>query len=221
MGVYGLAWTPAIIFKVIWALGPHCWFKGLLDPNWIICNFLKKNPKYGCLCYHLDLSNHFKVIWTMGPNFGSKGPLAVKSKIWNFLTKPQNIGVYGFACTSEFLRWFGPWQAFYSYELLIKLSPFLCFSENKIGKLWPVVCKTWFYLLPFNFPGRLAKLFGFLQGLPKVLFNSSPWFLFTEEVYGMLLTTLFCPSILRSHSVSLRKSVRKRQRIYEEKVKKE
>ena len=38
MGVYGLAWTPATIFKVIWTLGPN--FLGPLAPNSKIWNLL-------------------------------------------------------------------------------------------------------------------------------------------------------------------------------------
>ena len=42
MGVYGLAWTPAFIFEVIWTPEPNFWSKGPLVPNSKISNFLTK-----------------------------------------------------------------------------------------------------------------------------------------------------------------------------------
>ena len=39
MGVYGLAWTPAIIFETIWTLGPNFGSKGPLAPNLKIAIF--------------------------------------------------------------------------------------------------------------------------------------------------------------------------------------
>ena len=75
MGVYGLAWTPATIFKVIWTLGPN--FLGPLAPNSKICNFLTKPYNMGI--YGITWTSAFKlfeVIQTLGPNFGSKGSWA-------------------------------------------------------------------------------------------------------------------------------------------------
>ena len=40
MGVYGLPWTPSIIFELIWTLGPNFGSKGLLEPNSKICAFV-------------------------------------------------------------------------------------------------------------------------------------------------------------------------------------
>ena len=40
MGVYGLAWTPAIIFETIWTPGPNFGSKGPLAPNLKIAIFL-------------------------------------------------------------------------------------------------------------------------------------------------------------------------------------
>ena len=47
MGVYGLAWTPATIFKVIWSQGPNFGSKGPLAPISKICNFLTKPHNMG------------------------------------------------------------------------------------------------------------------------------------------------------------------------------
>ena len=76
MGVYGLAWTPAIIFEVIWTLGPNFGSKGPLAPNSKICNFLTKPHNMGVYGFTWTQAIMFEVIWTLLPNFRSKGPLA-------------------------------------------------------------------------------------------------------------------------------------------------
>ena len=76
MGVYGLAWTPAISFEVIWTLGPNFGSKGPLAPNSKICKFLTKPHNMGVYGLAWTSAIILKVIWPSGPNFGSKGPLA-------------------------------------------------------------------------------------------------------------------------------------------------
>ena len=73
MGVYGLAWTPAIIFKTIWTLGPNF---GSMGPNSKIYNFLSKPHNMGVYGLTWIPAFIFEVIRTLGPNFGSKGSLA-------------------------------------------------------------------------------------------------------------------------------------------------
>ena len=55
MGVYGFAWTPAIIFKVIWTWGPNFWFNSPLAPDSKNCNFLTKPHNTGV----------YGIIWTL------------------------------------------------------------------------------------------------------------------------------------------------------------
>ena len=81
MGIYGLAWTPAISFEVIWTPGPNFGSKGLLAPNSKICTFLAKPHNMGVYGLAWTSAISFEVIWTLGPNFGSKGLLAPNSKI--------------------------------------------------------------------------------------------------------------------------------------------
>ena len=93
MSVSRLAWTPAIIFKVIWIrgkiFGPTanskiCNFctekKIFLAPNLKKCNFLTKPHNMGVYGLTWTQAIMFEVIWTLLPNFRSKGPLA-KNKI--------------------------------------------------------------------------------------------------------------------------------------------
>ena len=106
MGVYGLAWTPAFIFKVIWTPVPNFWsmgplapqnltilvsmelpgsqqsFEGNLDPR---AKFLIQGP-FGPKYKNVPFSHTtqamgktkpmLEVIWTLLPNFWFNGPWA-------------------------------------------------------------------------------------------------------------------------------------------------
>ena len=47
MGVYGLTWSPAIIYEVSWTLGPNFGSKGPLAPNSKIYTFPTKPHNMG------------------------------------------------------------------------------------------------------------------------------------------------------------------------------
>ena len=47
MGVYGLAWTPALIFEVIFDYGTKFLNQGPFGPNLKKCNFLTRSHKMG------------------------------------------------------------------------------------------------------------------------------------------------------------------------------
>ena len=66
MGFYGLAWSPATIFKVIWTPGPNFWYNGPLAPNSKIFNFLTKPHNMGVYGLALTPAISFEVVWTLG-----------------------------------------------------------------------------------------------------------------------------------------------------------
>ena len=59
MGVYGLAWTPAISFRGIRTPGAKFWVQGAFGPKFKNLHFCHKTPQYGCLWTRLDPSNQF------------------------------------------------------------------------------------------------------------------------------------------------------------------
>ena len=77
MGVYGLAWTPKFIFKIISSPGAKFWIQGSFGPKFENCNFLTKPYNMGVDGLVWTPAFLFETIWTLGPNFGSKGPLAL------------------------------------------------------------------------------------------------------------------------------------------------
>ena len=95
MGVYGLAWTPAIIIVVIWTLGPNFGPIGLLAPNSKICTFVTKPHNMGVCGLHWAPATFWEVTRTPGVQICTKGFLAPNSKICTFVTKPHNMGVCG------------------------------------------------------------------------------------------------------------------------------
>ena len=59
MGVYGVAWTPAINFQMIRTPGSKFWVKGPFATNLKNLHFHHETPQYGCLWTRLDPSNDF------------------------------------------------------------------------------------------------------------------------------------------------------------------
>ena len=86
MGIYLLAWTPAIMFQVIWTPWPNFGSKGPLAPT------RPNNMEVYELAWTPAII--LKVIWSPRPDFGSKGPLALNSKVCHFLTMPHIMDVY-------------------------------------------------------------------------------------------------------------------------------
>ena len=86
MGVYGLAWTPAISFEVIWTPGPNFGSKGPLAPNSKICKFRTKPHNVGVYGLAWTPAIIFWGLGPLGPNFGSKGLLDPNSKICTYPT---------------------------------------------------------------------------------------------------------------------------------------
>ena len=66
MGVYGLAWTPAISFRGIRTLGAKFWVQGAFEPEFKNLHLPHNMGVYG-LVWTPAIS--FRVIWTAGAKF--------------------------------------------------------------------------------------------------------------------------------------------------------
>ena len=84
MGVYGLAWTPAISLEVIWTPGPNFGSKGLLAPNSKICTFLTKPHNLGVYELAWTPAISFEVMGTLKFKFWAQGPFGAKFKNLHF-----------------------------------------------------------------------------------------------------------------------------------------
>lgn len=99
MGVYGLAWTPAIKFETIWTLrpilGPMALWPHIQKFAIFSTKTIHNMGLYGLAWTPAFL---FQVIWTPVPNFGYKSPLATNLKKYKF-SLIQGMGVYALAWT--------------------------------------------------------------------------------------------------------------------------
>ena len=71
MSVYGLAWTPKFIFKIISTPGAKFWVQGHFGPKLKNCYFPTKPSNIGVYGLAWIPATALKVIWTQGPNFWS------------------------------------------------------------------------------------------------------------------------------------------------------
>ena len=132
MGVYGLAWTPAFIFKVIWTPVPNFWSMGPLAPYLKISIFAQNLT----ILVSMDLPGPLQPLlkW-FGPGDQIFGPRALWPQIQKFAIFSQNppkMGVYGITWTPAIiLGWFGPWgQIFAPRALWLQIQKFVIFSQN-------------------------------------------------------------------------------------------
>ena len=86
MGVYGLAWTPAIIFGVTLTPGVQILVQGPFGAKLKICNFLTKPHNMGV----------YELAWTTAIIFGPTWTPATGAQIW---VQGPFGAVYGLAWT--------------------------------------------------------------------------------------------------------------------------
>ena len=91
MGVYGLAWTPAIIFVTIWTPGPNFGSKGPLAPNFKIAIIIQNLTIWVSMDLPGALQPFLKLF---GPQDQILGPRALWPKIQKFANFSQNPTQY-------------------------------------------------------------------------------------------------------------------------------
>ena len=181
MGVYGLAWTPAIVFEVTLTPGVQIWVQGPFGVKFKNLHFCHKTPQYGCLWTCLDPSYLF---------WGDLDPRAFWCQIQKSSLFSQNptilVSVDSPGPQQPFLGWLGPQGSKFGSKDL--LAPNLKFwtSITKLHKMgaygipWTLAVKIWHFRADFDLVGIRA----FWQRINKLCFSHE------SKKYGCLWTPL-------------------------------